>query len=293
MKIAVYGNNGQIAKCLSIHGKDFGHEVTNFGREISQIDDLTGISSFLEAQKPDFLINAAAYNDVDGAESNFEEAMRINAFGPRALAIAANEANIPFLHFSTDYVFDGTKCAPYFETDKPNPINKYGLSKLRGEELVLENHPRAIIMRVSWVFSEFSSNFVKSMLKIAQNGRESISIVDDQFGVPNSAHDIAVASIKIAEQMKGNNQLNGLFQFSSEPIVSRFEFAAFIFQKARDFNLKSCQITPIKSAQFPTLAKRPALTPMNGAKLAKTFGIEIKDWQNSLDEIFIKIAKNI
>lgn len=294
--MVIYGKNGQLAICLKSHAADFGFDAINIGRPEFELSDYEKLQSAIGDLKPDLIINASAYNDVDRAESENEIAMQINAYGPQNLARIAASLDIPIIHVSTDYVFDGEENALYSESDATDPVNFYGKTKREGEILVARANRNHAIVRTSWVYSEFSSNYPKKILQFANDGRASINIVNDQFGSPTSAHDLAKALLEMGRQLIENPQkaeLRGIFHCSSSNPASRFEFTQHIFSRAKKFGLKCCDIIEVKASHFKSAAKRPTNTALDCNKLARIYSIKVRDWQTAFDEINEKVVETI
>ncbi|MCP5207424.1 MAG: dTDP-4-dehydrorhamnose reductase [Hahellaceae bacterium] len=289
MKVAITGASGQVGSELVKLAKARGYQV--FASDSAELDitDAAKVSSSLAAARPDLVINAAAYTAVDKAESEAELAAAINAQGPMNLARTCKALNIPLLHISTDYVFDGDKSEPYTELDQTNPTSVYGQTKLDGELAVINNLPQHIVLRVSWVFGAVGNNFVKTMLRLAQT-RDELSVVDDQFGAPTSAQCIAKALLDIGEKAfsaKSDSFPWGVYHLPSNPGVTWHGFACEIFRQAKIEGLinKEVVVKPITSAEFPTPVKRPANSKLTTAKLALLGDITECDWKLDLTDV--------
>jgi dTDP-4-dehydrorhamnose reductase len=233
----------------------------------------------LDAPKLDVVINAVAYTAVDRAEQEEALAYRVNAEAVEALARACRTRNIPLIHVSTDYVYDGAKHTPYLEDDATGPVNAYGRTKLAGEELIRKHLPAHVILRTSWIYSARGQNFMKTMLRLGAE-RDEVRVVDDQHGAPTSAHDLASAIATIARRIAGNPQspVFGTYHFATAGEASWFDFAAEIFRQA-DLRARAIRI-PAKD--YPTPARRPANSRLNTDKISRTFGIHPPAWQTSL-----------
>ncbi|MEO6958366.1 MAG: dTDP-4-dehydrorhamnose reductase [Burkholderiaceae bacterium] len=250
------------------------------------ICDAATIASFLDATPVDVLVNAAAYTAVDDAESNPRQADRVNAVATRLLAQACRQRGIWMLHISTDYVFDGTKSEPYGEDDAVNPLSAYGKTKLAGEQAVQRAAPNAAIVRTSWVFSPFGRNFLKTMLHLAKS-RADLNIVNDQFGGPSYAMDVARILLRLIEQNFKNGPVpGGVYHFAGTPHVSWFEFSNNIFKQATELGLltQAPRIHGIPSSSYPTPAPRPENSRLSNAKLEKILGDLDCDWQRGVHE---------
>lgn len=291
MKILVTGSNGQLgkhlARALSRSSWDhilLTHHDLDISCEQSVIDTISRHS-------PDVIINAAAFTAVENAETQPKTASAVNAFGPGFLSSAASSINAAIIHLSTDYVFSGEKREPYLEEDPTSPLNTYGASKCAGEQLVINTNPRHIILRTSWVFSEYGTNFFQTMLHIAQ-ARNEISVVNDQFGGPTYAGDLAKAVLKIIGHYQKTGQPSwGTYHYCGQPYVSWAEFAQEIFADSST-TTPSPTILPISSAAYSTRVKRPHNSRLNCAKIKATFGIEPSDWKSAIKILSGKTDEN-
>lgn len=277
MRMLVFGKNGQVARAL----KDAaGVSVIALGRSEADLMRPGAARAAIAAHAPEIIINAAAYTAVDKAEDDEAAARRLNAEAPAEMAEAAVEADIPFLHLSTDYVFDGKAQTRLAEDAPTSPLNIYGATKREGEQAVAAAHPGAVIIRTSWVFSEFGGNFVKTMLRLAET-RDALSIVADQTGGPTEAGDIAHALIAIAGKKHRGAPGAGLYHFQGAPAVSWAEFAEKIFEIAA----RPVKVSHIKTEDYPTPARRPLNTVLDCAKIERDFGIGQPDWRKSLRRV--------
>ena len=283
-KILVTGANGQLGQCLQKISSQF--EEFEFIFTDSETLDITNkeeVNDFFWQNAPDFCINAAAYTAVDLAETDIEKAFLVNADGTENLAEACAENNAQFIHVSTDYVFDGENNLAYTEEDFTNPLGVYGASKLAGDELALEVNPCSVILRTSWVYSEFGKNFVKTMLNLFAT-KEELSIVADQFGQPTNANDLAEAIMKI---IKSEKITPGIFNFSNLGRISWFDFA----EKIAELSDAKIKLNAIETSQYPTPAKRPKNSVLDLDKISKTYAIQLKPWEESLEDC-IQILQN-
>lgn len=288
MKVVLTGANGQLGRCLQdVFPEDW--EVHAFGSVELGITTYDAVDKIL-AIKPNIIINAAAYTKVDLAETEIEQAYAVNATGVYHLAKAAQECNARLIHVSTDYVFDGTKKEPYTEIDATCPINVYGQSKLAGENLALATHVDTLILRTSWVFSEYGSNFLKTMLKLGESRKE-LRIVGDQIGAPTYAGDIAKAIIQLIIQQQS---LRGILNVSGKEICSWAEFARMIFAAAHevDHNYVIPNITAISTEEYPTAAKRPLYSVLT-TTLSDGCFIEINSLNQNIQKVIYKLASQI
>ena len=283
MKILVTGKNGQLGK--SIHKCVANNEQTDefvfVGREELDLSSTDSITSYFNHNNFDIIINCAAHTAVDKAEEEAVLANQINHLAVAQLAQIAKMQQAKLIHISTDYVFDGESDKPYSETDVTNPINIYGKTKLTGEQALKEIMPTdAIIIRTSWVYSEYGNNFVKTMLRLGKQ-RDELSVVSDQIGSPTYATDLANAILDTMQNktFKEVGQETQVYHYSNSGEISWYEFAKEIFEMA-DIQ---CSTIPITTEQYPTPAKRPKNTLMNKDKIVETFSVNIPDWKESLN----------
>ena len=288
MNILITGAKGQVGTELVIEAAKRGHEVYGFGSRELDISNYEQVNNTVQKINPDVIINAAAYTAVDKAETEHELAYAVNSQGSENLAKACKAQNIPLLHISTDYVYDGEKQSPYQETDQPNPTGVYGASKLEGDQKIEKNWHKHIIIRVSWVFGRYGNNFVKTMLRLAEQ-RDELSIVDDQYGAPTSAKAISHCLLDILAHQQFNQPDCpwGTYNLQSDPGITWYGFAQEIFQQAKQSGIinKDMKLNPIPSSQFPTPVKRPANSKLDGKKLHKKFNISTLHWKNDLSDM--------
>ncbi|MEA3429530.1 MAG: dTDP-4-dehydrorhamnose reductase [Thermodesulfobacteriota bacterium] len=295
IKILVTGSEGQLGWEIQRQGKLFGFEI--IGVDLPQIDitDIIQMKKAISDYQPVLLINAAAYTNVDKAESEPDLAFAVNRDGPDNLAGACANAKLPFIHISTDYVFNGQKKSPYIETDQVSPLGVYGKSKEQGEKRVRFQTNEHIILRTSWMYGVHGNNFVKTMLRLGRE-RKTIKVVSDQYGSPTSAADHAEAVLTIADLIisapRINSKINwGTYHYCGQGITTWYEFAEAVFDiAARHEAMKLKRIEPIKTIDYPTPAKRPFFSGLDCSLIEKSFGIKAKPWQESLkltiDRIF-------
>ena len=285
-KILIIGGNGQLGNCLnkliSEYALDYEFHFTDY--DTLDITNQKQINEYFSEYEPHYCINVSAYTAVDLAEQEKEKAFAINAKGVRYLAEACAEKGIDLIHISTDYVFSGDTNIPYSEDDFTNPLSVYGASKLEGENLALENNPKTIIIRTSWLYSEFGKNFVKTMLNLFST-KDELNIVADQFGQPTNANDLAEAIMKI---ISTEEKEYGIFHFSNYSETTWFDFA----KKIAELSKSKIKINPISSEQYPTPAKRPMRSTMCLDKIENSYNIEPKYWENSLEECMEILLKN-
>ncbi|TXF75790.1 dTDP-4-dehydrorhamnose reductase [Chryseobacterium sp.] len=285
-KILVTGSSGQLGNCLRKISDDFSEKyIFDFTDSASlDITDASQVEEYFRDLKPDYCINAAAYTDVDAAETDSERAFAINRDGVANLAEACKNYGVTLIHVSTDYVFDGDTNISYDEDNFTNPTGVYGLSKKEGEEAALEANPRTIILRTSWLYSEFNKNFVKTMLSLFKTKVE-LNIVADQYGQPTNANDLAEAIMTIIEYER---KQYGIFHFSNYPETTWFDFAA----KIAELSGSKIELKPVSTDQFPTAAKRPARSTMSLDKIERIYHIQPNYWENSLEDSIKTIIQN-
>ena len=284
-RILIVGGNGQLGNCIRKIAADFENRYEfNFTDSTTlNVNDRESISDVFYDFKPHFCINASAYTAVDLAEKEPEKAFAVNAEGVANLAEACEEYNCVLIHVSTDYVFDGETNISYSEDSFTNPQGVYGASKLKGEELATDLNPKTIVIRTSWLYSEFNKNFVKTMLNLFSQ-KDELGIVADQFGQPTNANDLAEAIMKIIET---EPKTYGIFHFSNYPETTWFEFA----QKIAEFSGSNIKLNAITTEEFPTPAKRPKRSTMSLDKIEETYKIELKHWENTLQDCIETLQK--
>ncbi len=284
--LMITGSSGQVGWELMRQASILGFKVKGFNSQQLDIRDVKAVTDCVKKYSPALIINAAAYTAVDRAESETEQAFAVNAKGVENLAKAAKRQNIPLLHISTDYVFDGTKAGEYTEEDPVNPQSVYGTTKLSGEEYLNQILNEHIILRTSWVFGIHGNNFVKTMLLLGQE-RNSLSIVDDQVGRPTFAGDIASVLLTIAQKYFSGEPIPwGTYHFGGEPVCSWYEFAQSIFTQAErcGFIQKAPELSGIPTCEYPTPAKRPLNSAMSLKKIARH--VEFSNhWEDGLAQI--------
>ena len=295
MRILVTGRTGQVVSSLIERAPSHGVEVIPLGRpELDLAGSADSIVSAVEASRPDLIVSAAAYTQVDRAESEPDAAFAINGGGPKAVAEAARSLAVPLIHLSTDYVFDGAKASPYREDDPTNPSGVYGASKLAGEEAVLRTHEDCAILRTAWVYSPFGANFVKTMLRLAGD-RSEINVIADQCGNPTSALDIADGILKVAANLVGgtDHAQRGVFHMTAAGDASWAGFAEAIFEASAAAGGPAARVNPITTADYPTAAKRPANSRLDCSKLAGVHGVRLPDWQGSVQQVVARLVKGV
>ncbi len=282
LRLAVTGLRGQVVSAL-IERAPKNVEIIALGRPQLELARREAVLATLRHAGCDAIINAAAYTQVDRAESEPECAMKINGEGSGNVAEAASILNVPLLHLSTDYVFDGSLNRPYREEDETNPTSVYGRSKLAGEIRIRQTHQNHVILRTAWVYSPFGTNFVKTMLRLGVE-RDEVSVVMDQIGNPTSALEIADTLILLAKQLNENSAsvLRGTFHLTGRGDTSWADLAEAIFQTAETYGRKHVRVLRITTQEYPTAAKRPMNSRLDNSKLQKIYSIKMRDWRSSL-----------
>ncbi|MFD1881908.1 dTDP-4-dehydrorhamnose reductase [Paracoccus pacificus] len=276
MKALVFGRTGQVAQELAL----LLPEAEFLGRDRADLTDPAACADAIAATDAAIVINAAAYTAVDKAESDADTARLVNGAAPAAMARAAAARDLPFLHVSTDYVFDGSGTAPWQAGDRTGPLGVYGQTKLEGEDGVRAAGGMAAILRTSWVFSPFGNNFVKTMLRLGRE-RDALSIVADQIGGPTPAGDIAAALVAMGRQMLDGRGIAGTYHFAGTPDVSWADFAREIFRQAG----LTPKVTDIRTVDYPTPAKRPANSRLDCSALTRDYGIARPEWTKGLARV--------
>lgn len=294
MRLVVTGKVGQIARALLEAGARQGVDVVPVGRpELDLLTPQDGLTRLAQAM-PDAIVSAAAYTAVDKAEREAEVAEAINAAGPAALAGLAAELNIPIIHLSTDYVFDGRKPTAYLETDPTNPLGVYGATKLQGELAVASTTANHAILRTAWVYSPFGNNFLKTMLRLAGTTPK-LRVVDDQRGNPTSALDVADAIVSIANNLvsrPADLSLRGIFHLVGAGTVSWAGFATEIFAGSASLGGPRADVVPISTADYPTAARRPANSHLDTTKLQEVHGVVLPPWQRSTLDVVRRLLSD-
>lgn len=284
MKVLVTGAKGQLGSEIRFLSPQYNYEFQFIDLDELDLTQLGEIEPYLSIQKPDFIINCAAYTAVDKAEDDIDLCEKLNALAPGTIAEYCTNNGCRLIHISTDYVFDGNFDRPISEDDKPNPKSVYGQTKLAGENAVLDTAASAYVIRTSWVYSEFGNNFVKTMLRLGKE-KDEIGVVADQYGSPTWARDLAYAILKIIDEVKNGNDHPGIYHCSNEGAISWFDFASEII-KVADFK---CKVNPITTAQFPTKAIRPKYSVLDKSKIAATFKVNVPIWVDSVNKYLMKI----
>lgn len=295
MKILLFGKNGQIGWELQRSLAPLGELVAVDSKNKELCGDFTdpdGIVRAVRAVAPDVIVNAAAHTAVDKAESEPELARSINALAPGVLAQEAKKTNAWLVHYSTDYVFDGSGEKPWLESDATAPLNVYGATKLEGEQLILQSGCRHLIFRTSWVYGARGGNFAKTMLKLARE-RDSLSVINDQIGAPTGADllaDITAHAIRTAQQRA---DVSGLYHLVAGGETSWHGYASFVIDFARrngvTFKVAPDAVKPVSSSAFPTPAKRPHNSRMDTAKLRRTFDLNLPSWETGVERMLSEV----
>ncbi|MDM1047926.1 dTDP-4-dehydrorhamnose reductase [Sphingobacterium hotanense] len=273
--VLLIGSKGQLGSELkALLAESDKYNSIYVDRTLFPLEELEHIQERLSRFSPQFIINAAAYTAVDKAEEEFELANLINHLAVKEMAIYAERASCHLISISTDYVFDGHNTSPWKEDDPVNPINVYGKTKALGEKAIIQENPNAIIIRTSWVYSSYGSNFVKTMLRLMAS-KEELSIVDDQVGSPTYAKDLALGIISMLDS---KIWVPGIYHYANEGHLSWFYFAAAIKEELKF----DCILKPVPSSAYKTAAERPKYSVLDKSKIKSTFGIQIPHWETSL-----------
>lgn len=276
--ILVTGANGQLGSEIRALHADYPYNFFFTDKTELDITDKNAAEEFIERTGVDTIINCAAYTAVDKAETDKENTDRINHLAVKNLAEISKKRDIQLIHISTDYVFDGKNYKPYNEDDTPNPNGIYGKTKLEGEKAMMQINPKdSVIIRTSWVYSSYGTNFVKTMLRLGKE-KESLGVIFDQVGTPTYARDLAKAVLEILPNIK--NEKVEIYNYSNEGVLSWYDFAKEIMRMAK----LNCKIDPIETKEYPTPAERPHYSLLNKSKIKKEFDITIPFWKDSLDE---------
>lgn len=286
MRIVVTGSQGQVVRSLIERAQGTNAQIIALGRPLFDLADPSTIMPAIEAARPDIIVSAAAYTAVDRAEEEADAAYAVNAAGAGAVAQAASALGVPIIHLSTDYVFNGRKGSPYLETDLTDPLGIYGASKLAGENVVRAARADSVILRTAWVYSPFGNNFVKTMLRLAGQ-REELGVVADQLGNPTSALDIADGLLGVARNLLASraSELRGVFHMAGAGEASWADFASAIFDASRRLGGPFASVKAITTAEYPTLAPRPANSRLDCGKLKELHEIGLPHWRGSMEAV--------
>lgn len=295
MKILLFGKNGQVGWELQRSLAPLGQLISLHTHSTELCGDLTqlsGINQTIHDVAPDIIVNAAAYTAVDQAEQEVQQAQTINAEAPGIMAQAAKQLNCWLIHYSTDYVFDGSGSYSRIETDPTHPINTYGKTKLAGEERIFNSGCLHLIFRTSWVFGAHGNNFIKTMLRLAQE-RDHLNIVDDQIGAPTGAELLADITAHAIRSAIHDPDISGCYHLAPQGQTSWYGYAKFIFEFAQQtgmsIKVKSDAVSPITSEEFSTPAKRPLNSRLDTYKLQNNFGLTLPDWQAGVSRTLAEI----
>jgi len=279
--ILVTGSNGQLGSEIRKLSEISDHNFVFTDIDELDLTDINEIERFFDKKEISYCINCAAYTAVDKAETDIENAIAVNVTAVRNLAEVCAINHTVLIHISTDFVFDGSNCQPYVETDKAKPINVYGQSKYEGEHQALKENAATIIIRTSWLYSSFGNNFVNTMIK-ASTKNDKLNVIFDQTGTPTYAMDLAEAILKIIDKVhiniKERTKYYGIFHFSNEGVASWYDFAIEIF----NISGIKCVVNPILTRDYPTPSKRPHYSVLDKSKIKSTFGLTIPYWKDSL-----------
>lgn len=288
MKLLVLGAAGQVGRELCRLAWPRGYRLAAFDRDRVDITRREAVMEAAARERPDIVINAAAYTAVDRAETETDEAWAANCTGPLNLAAACADTAIPLIHLSTDYVFDGSKHGPYREDDAARPLGAYGQSKEAGDRAVRGVLAQHVILRTAWVYSAHGHNFVRTMLRLAAE-RPVLRVVADQIGSPTSAADIAAAITAITRQIETGNTGWGTYNFAGAGAVSWHGFAEAIFELAAQWRGPGPTVEPIATADYPTPARRPANSVLDCRRIGEAFGIAPRPWREALADVISEI----
>ncbi|MCB0381864.1 MAG: dTDP-4-dehydrorhamnose reductase [Psychroserpens sp.] len=276
-KVLVTGGDGQLGTCLKAFKDKYNNIEFLFTNRLElDITQEEEVSNFFNLNKFDWCVNCAAYTAVDAAESDTDNANKINVFGAKNLAEACQKHKTKIIHVSTDFVFDGQHNQAYKEDAITNPLGVYGLTKLKGEQELIQKNPNHFIIRTSWLYSEYNHNFMKTMLRLATE-RDELNIVSDQIGTPTYARDLAEVIIHIITQ---DSTSYGIYHYSNEGVASWYDFAKAIFE----INNNQITVNPVPTAAFPTPSRRPHFSVLSKTKIKETFSLTIPYWRDSLKD---------
>ena len=295
-RILIVGSAGQVGRELQRSFSDAG-EIVACDRKSLNLAAPDQVRETLRGAAPDIILNAAAYTAVDRAETEPDAAMAVNATAPGVMAEEALRAGALLVHYSTDYVFDGKKSGPWVETDSPNPLNAYGASKLAGEQAIQRVGGKYLIFRTSWVYGPHGNNFLRTMLRLGRE-RDSLKIVDDQFGAPTSSIELANATRTVVDgalagQFGAADTWSGLYHMTCSGRVSWCGFAQAIFARAQaHLDGRKPEVNLIPSSEYPVPAMRPNNSVLSNEKLFARFGVRLSPWESALNEVMSKLEKD-
>jgi dTDP-4-dehydrorhamnose reductase len=297
MKILLLGKNGQVGwelqRALSVLGEvvalDRHPAATPYGTLVGDLADLAGLREAIRSVSPQVIVNAAAYTAVDKAETDRELAHTINALASQVMAEEAKSLDAMLVHYSTDYVFDGTGTAPWKETDAVAPVNYYGATKLEGEQLIVASGCKHLIFRTSWVYAARGNNFAKTMLRLAKD-RASLNVIADQIGVPTGADLLADVAVAALQKALVNPELCGIYHLAPAGETSWHAYASYVidFARAHGEVLAVETISPIPTSEYPTPASRPLNSRLATDKLRDTFSLHLPEWQSGVTRMLME-----
>jgi dTDP-4-dehydrorhamnose reductase len=280
----VFGGNGQLGREMVRAAANRHVSLTALDRKHTDITDAAAVTAAIATYRPTLVVNAAAYTDVDRAESDHAAAAAANADGPAVVARACAVAGVPLLHISTDYVFNGQKSGPYVESDPTAPLGVYGRTKAAGEVAVRDNLPRHIILRTAWLYGEFGHNFLKTVLRLVSQ-RSELRVVADQYGSPTSTRDLAKAILRIAPRLGGGPEVWGSYHFTGAGTTTWHGFASAIVAAQTSLTGRAPKVTAITTADYPTAAVRPANSVLDCGLFARVFGFVGRPWAEEVADI--------
>jgi len=291
MKAVVIGSGGQLGQCIisQVRKKNLAKNFIFYSRSKLDISNHNKVKETINSIMPNIIINASGYTDVDGAENNKIEANKINNLSVKNLAEVCKSTNATLIHISTDYVFDGSSIIPYKESDKTNPKSVYGETKLAGENAIISSGCSYVIIRTSWVYSEYGKNFMKSMLELFPQ-RDSINIIDDQIGCPTYAQDLAKTILILIKHIKKKEIFSEILHFAGHEKTSWFNFAkAILIEKQKDDKNLKCVINPIKTSEFKSLADRPKFSALDCSKILTKFKLKPSNWNKGISDVIVNL----
>lgn len=286
MIILVLGSSGQLGMCLKDQLDVKNNNILFKERSDINIEDLENTKKELLKLRPEIIINAAAYTAVDLAEENYNKANSINHLSVNNIAKVAKSIDSTLIHVSTDYVFNGESPEPYKETDRTDPKTAYGITKLDGEQSIINSNCKHIIIRTSWLFSEYNNNFFKTMIKLAKTNKE-IRVVCDQYGTPTYAQDLAKAINRIIYKIDSSHVEHGVFHYGGNSICSWYDFACEIFKQS----MVKIEVQPVSSEEFKAMAIRPTNSSLDSNKLVMSYDVVSSDWRKGISEALKKVKK--
>jgi dTDP-4-dehydrorhamnose reductase len=282
--ILLFGANGQLGQEILTRAPSVSLKIVGRSRAETDIADAAAVEAAFRDVHPDVVVNAAAYTKVDKAETERDQAYRVNKDGAGILAAACAAADVPFVHISTDYVYDGSKQKPYVEDDPTAPVSVYGASKLAGEEEVRRRHKKHVILRTSWVYGQYGSNFLKTMLRLAEE-RSELRVVADQRGSPTCTADLAQTVFALAPRLiHADDRFWGIYNFTGDGETNWCQFADEILTHRARWKGGRPKLTPITTAEYPTPARRPMNSVLDNSRFRATFGLSAKSWRQSVKE---------